>query len=363
MVTFAVSHVQVEPFHSERLIENDVISGQNVFGHEQCSTIVQSSPIQGPFGRTDNGFVNGVVTAYCGHHNLTIRPDDVWLAIMIQFGFYVNGNAESLRSSIVKHQGQQELVVVRNGTLYTVDFGDMAVEMVDHMNANLIDPSLGQWILPSFSTTTIHDTIVGSVVMMASMAKYFRYKFELRCGIPYVNLLGTVEDWENIRTRIEKLKDFGDCMSEWVTMLGRVLDQFVLAAKGQAYVAFWQRICHNIEGHSGPSYICGWISVFCVFNEEGNWQGNRKRVEAHGQEFESEFPIVDTTDIPRGFCKVDVTIDDNGVEYKSAMFAGHVTYQVQNQNTIAPHLSWTIALKDRATEEKSKKPKQKLPRK
>ncbi|OQR84707.1 hypothetical protein THRCLA_23067 [Thraustotheca clavata] len=44
-------------------------------------------------------------------------------------------------------------------------------------------------------------------------------------------------------------------MSGWVTMLGRVLDEF-------------QRICHYIEGHSGPSCICGWISVFCIFKED-----------------------------------------------------------------------------------------------
>ncbi|OQR84710.1 hypothetical protein THRCLA_23066, partial [Thraustotheca clavata] len=114
---------------------------------------------------SDNGFVDGVVVAYCGHHNITICPG------------YLN-------------QGQKELVVVRNGSLYTIDFGDMAVEMVDYMNANLIDASLGQSILPSF--IILHDTIAGSVVKTASIAKYFRYKFEFRCGVSYMNLLGTV---------------------------------------------------------------------------------------------------------------------------------------------------------------------------
>jgi hypothetical protein len=44
-----------------------------------------------------NGFVQGVIEAYNGHHAISIRPDDVWLGILTQFSFYVNANSEQLR--------------------------------------------------------------------------------------------------------------------------------------------------------------------------------------------------------------------------------------------------------------------------
>ncbi|CAK4646322.1 unnamed protein product [Aphanomyces euteiches] len=265
---------------------------------------------------------------------------------MIQFGFFVNGNAETLREALVKHQGQKELTVNEFGSLYTVDYGKMAAEMIGKMEEHLVDPSLGEWILPSFSTTTDHDRIVGSVVMMASMKKYFKYKFELCCGIPNVTLLGTVQDWETIRSRVDYLKRFGGHMVEWVEMLSGVIDQFVASAKGAVDVDFWQRICHNIGGGSGPRYISGWISVFCVFDEEGHWQGSTKSVTNWGRVTESEFPIINTNDIPAGYLTVDVLIDDNGAEHKSLMFAGHMSYQVEDKKTIIPTLSWAIVLKN-----------------
>ncbi|KAH9130734.1 hypothetical protein LEN26_008235, partial [Aphanomyces euteiches] len=173
-----------------------------------------------------------------------------------------------------------------------------------------------EWILPSFSTTTDHDRIVGSVVMMATMKKYFKYAFGLLCGIPNVTLLGTVEDWEVIRSRVDHLKPFGGHMVEWVEMLSGVLDQFVASAKGDVSVDFWQRICHYYGGGSGPPYISGWISVFCVFNEDGKWQGSTD-FDGWGKPAKTDYPAIDTDSIPVGYLTVDVKIDDNGVEHKA----------------------------------------------
>ncbi|OQS03960.1 hypothetical protein THRCLA_03761 [Thraustotheca clavata] len=353
MVTFPVSAKQTEKYDNA-FVNVPLVVSQKEFQQEGCGTIVQSSPSKGKFGRTDSGFVKGIIEAYNHHHNLVLRPDDVWLAIMIQFGLYVNGNAENLRHIFVNHEGQRELKVIRKGSLFTVDFGSMAVKMVNLMNANLVDSTLGQWILPSFTTTTHHDTIVGSVVMMASMKKYFKYVFELECGIPEVTLLGTVEDWENIRQRIEKLQDYGEVMHEWVEMLESILDEFILAAKNKPNVEFWRRVCHDISNGSGPTYISGWVSAFCVFNEDGKWQGSKKCVDMGGYDFNSDYPIIDTNDIPPGYLTVDVLVIDNGVKHKSMMFAGHLAYEVRDETTIVPHLSWSIVLKDGTPKPKPK---------
>ncbi|KAF0693358.1 Aste57867_15673 [Aphanomyces stellatus] len=119
----------------------------------------------------------------------------------------------------------------------------MAVEMTQKMEEYLVDPTLSQWLLPGFSTTTDHDRIVGSVVMMASMKKYFTYKFCLECGIPSITLLGTVADWLAIRARVDKLQEYG--LGEWVVMLASILDQFVAAAIDNVDTSFWQRIWYK----------------------------------------------------------------------------------------------------------------------
>lgn len=61
---------------------------------------------------------------------------------------------------------------------------------------------------------------------------------------------------------------------------------------------------------------------------------------------ETQWLRLDTNDIPTGIVEVDVTIDDNGTEYKSIMFAGHMGAEIKEDGcTLQPTLGWTISLK------------------
>ena len=101
-----------------------------------------------------------IADCYNNHKALIIRPDDVWLAILTQFNFFVNGNAEQLRKQFVAHEGKKELIIQVLGNRYSVDFGYMARQMTTLIDENIVDPTLREWILPNFSTTTVNDITV-----------------------------------------------------------------------------------------------------------------------------------------------------------------------------------------------------------
>ncbi|KAG9398839.1 hypothetical protein AC1031_014157 [Aphanomyces cochlioides] len=106
-VTFAVSPVELNKFKGKTMHHiNETITQLKEFKQNGCKTILQAQPHQDSFVPTTSGFVVGVIEAYNRHHNLVIRPDDVWLAIMIPFGYFVKGNAETRRNSLVKHEGK-----------------------------------------------------------------------------------------------------------------------------------------------------------------------------------------------------------------------------------------------------------------
>lgn len=143
--------------------------------YKKCGEILQSSLDQTasedgqniiPCG---NGFVHTVVQCYSEHRALVIRPDDVWLAILTQFNFFVNGNAEQLRKQFVSHDGKKDLEIVAMGNRYSVNFGLMSRQMTKLIDENVVDPKLREWILPKFSTTTVIDSTVASIVMMATL--------------------------------------------------------------------------------------------------------------------------------------------------------------------------------------------------
>ncbi|KAF7883306.1 uncharacterized protein EAF02_005226 [Botrytis sinoallii] len=149
------------------------------------STVLQSTlteEIASNILPSGNGLVHTCLEAYNHHRNLILRPDDIWIAIVTQFSFYVNKHSEELRSFFVAHEGQKELVVEDNHFDFTV----FTTNMADMIQKNVVDKSFQSWILPAFSTTTHVDTIVCSSVMMSTMKRYFNYRYVMALsGISY----------------------------------------------------------------------------------------------------------------------------------------------------------------------------------
>ena len=92
---------------------------------------------------------------------------------------------------------------------------------------NIKDPSVAEWLLPSFSTTTHNDRICGSISIMSALQHYFEYRCCLMCGIPRITLLGTPDDYKKLRNKIDRLLEFdleAGQMQKWHTMLTPVID-------------------------------------------------------------------------------------------------------------------------------------------
>jgi len=257
--------------------------------------------------------------AYNTHHELILRPDNFWQAIVTQFSFYVNANSEALRDRIVDHEGTKELVVVCPGNFFTVDYGEFASRMVaEQIKKNIKDPLVAEWLQPNFSTTTETDKVAACVSIMATLQKYFSYTCMTECGIPKVTLLGTPEDWIQLRSKVDKLKEFdvNGKMIKWQALLCEVLDKLVDSAQGKDCLAFWDRVITNVGGDSGEGpHITGWASVFCAFDSEGEWIA--KKSMAFSSPKNDSWPYVDKSCIPVGVCSVPVKVDDNGKIYKT----------------------------------------------
>lgn len=152
------------------------------------------------------GFLTAVY-AYTNHHNLAIRPEDVWFAILSQLGFFIKANSEELRNVFVQHEGQVEIKVKDHGK---ESFGALIERLKGGMAKYVNDADLDNWIMPSFSTTTETDRVVASVLFMGAMQKYFLYSMQFRCGIPAVTLLGEASDWQDILSRLDKIDKLGE---------------------------------------------------------------------------------------------------------------------------------------------------------
>ncbi|KAG6811064.1 hypothetical protein H0H92_009153 [Tricholoma furcatifolium] len=274
------------------------------------------------------------------------KPDDVWIAIVSQLNFYINAHAEELRDKFVDHADKKELVVTSMApSLTEVDFGDLAVQMIGQIDKNVKDKSLVPWVLPNFTTTTPNDTVICSALIMSTLKQYFNYTMRLGCGIPFITLQGTQEDWQSILDRIDKIPEFGEEPTEWATMLSAILKRFVHAFdKGgpQADKDFWERMVHESPGGSFVPFISGWITAFCAWDTKGRFFTARKNQHGFGMDppqwvinltFDGVwFPRVHNA--PEGYAEVDVLVSDEreGKEYNCTMLAGHVAITMDGED-------------------------------
>jgi len=88
------------------------------------------------------------------------------------------------------------------------------------------------------------------------------------CGIPSIELTGTLDDWKQLREKTEKLAQYD--LEWWIKELLPVIDKFVEACQGKPDLLFWNSVC-NIYGASGMSTspISGWVQVFFPYLKSG----------------------------------------------------------------------------------------------
>ncbi|KAJ5165659.1 uncharacterized protein N7500_007489 [Penicillium coprophilum] len=318
----------------------------------QSQKLIQSSFPESSFrenhvSASQHGFVWAVFNAYSYHHNLIIRPEDVWFSILTQLSFFINAHAEELRSFFVSHEGKKELEVIDVGTIDSVDLGALVLQMTRLIEKNVVDEELRAWIMPTFSTTTKSDNVVAAILMMGALQKYFSYKISMACGIPSVTLLGERKDWAQIVKKLDKLHQLGDEPARFAQLLRPVLNNFVASfdnPDSPEVLDFWTRCAHRHSMGSGPDYLCGWISVFCFWAEDGKLLHREPIHPTFSPEFEarnSTFGLedalsrrIDTDDVPSGFASVPVTVDDDGIIYETMMLAGLIGIQATSSGVM-----------------------------
>lgn len=108
-----------------------------------------------------------------------------------------------------------------------------------------------------FSTTTPIIRTASQVVMMDALKQYFDYQLYAICGIPWIIVRGSVDDWQKIRQRVEIISQYD--LVWWTKRLLPICDKIIETVAGKPSLEFWQHICKP-KGIYGGDVITGWIA-------------------------------------------------------------------------------------------------------
>ena len=144
---------------------------------------------------------------------------------------------------------------------------------------------LGEEILkdltPDFTTTNYDSLIISRLSIMGAFKKYFNYKMNLIiCGIPYIILEGTIEDYQKIKEKAKKLSKY-----EFSWYIDRILphiEKMIDAKKGNVDINYFKNIIqknevsetsinpcdiYGTEHYVKVDYITGWILDFFAYKK------------------------------------------------------------------------------------------------
>lgn len=203
-------------------------------------------------------FVQMVHSAFSEHYNITLTPDSIWTVIAQNFSLHINENAEKYRHIFVDHEGKKEISIIRNGfnnDYKNNDWSNVFPEFAEKIT-DIIGKKNSTLVLEHFSTTGKSDFMSYQVVLMDMVKEYFEYKVYTRCGIPEFNIKGSDDDWNKMKDKIQRFKEFD--LDDWVNNLENFIDNIIKIVNGDDNKSFLNSF-YKFESTSGSEWITGEI--------------------------------------------------------------------------------------------------------
>lgn len=329
-----------------------------------------------------NEFLNTIMMAYNLHLSLRLSPDDILLAIDNIISRYINEDPEKFRFLFVEHSSEHKDENKNNLPVKTsvgkkilfVDMDELAVrEENKNTTQSIWDLTVAEWTKLigkevknskfiqaascDFTTSSDVDFVSSQAFVMDMVKQYFQFVCLTRCGIPYVDLTGTVADWTlliaKLDTFIELFRDYS--LSDYLqNMLRPILQMFLVTkqssgqssgqssdqsnTEGKAVIprelirdypdiqTFWGKIInHNVRnGSGGGTFWSGWIIKF--FPSIKKYQPNVFAIKASSGNAKKQPVTIDVdtrlNNVTNGLTNVPVIFIRNGEKINLSIVAG-----------------------------------------
>ena len=299
--------------------------------------------------------LNGFYTAHTNHYPVRIKPDDIWLLIVQAFSNHVNANSEELRNYFVDFDGKKKLTVEQD--LSSIDEVNRKVlenfsEQINEQMKKYLGEKLVDILTPNFSTSTYDSKIVGKISIMGAFKKYFDYHMALLgCGIPYIILEGTAQDYREMISKAKELIKYN--FAWYINKIIPHLEKMAEAKEGKIDVDYFKNMIQKkevIEQEYGPSgmekydvkydYICGWfLNFFAYLNIKNYRDGKIERFQ------EDSMKVKKFNELANQMLIVPFIIEDrvHKKTYDMKYKVGFVGCDQNEKNEVSPVQGWIVS--------------------
>lgn len=294
-----------------------------------------------------NQFVAALNVAFSRHHPITITPDIIWLTLTQGLAIHINENSDSLKKKLNLNFDGKKLIRVRSDRFVRKSPDNNWVDVFGEFSGRIkeeIGEENHRLIVANFSTTDVVSKVASEIVLMNALQSYFTYEVMTMCGIPYLKIEGTVEDWESISNRVGEWEKWD--LSWWIPYVQDSLQRIINVVKGGTD----EELCNDIYklgNASGGPYVHGWILTLFPYLGEGKAIYLEKKVK-YIKNFcldwreKRVFGVTDNQ-FPNSIASVPFVWDYYG-ELFDYQFVGGISGVEQSDETfmICPKMGWAV---------------------
>ena len=276
-------------------------------------------------GKGDFGFFTAIYECYNNHWALRTIPDDWWYTIIRTVAIAIDKNSkqEKVRKFFVSHEGKKRLTVDVGPSFCNVDYIMFFRQMTNLIQSNIKVENYVNTIRSNFSTSTETHQIVSEITVMSSMQEFFEYCMRTCCGIPFVEMEGTEEDWMMMKSKLDDLKKMLEPIHDsiglpeaWWIKVELICDRLVETYRGDGDKKWWSEIfSHQQHGFGSGAYV----------TYDGWFLRDLLNISKSVKSFAS---------IPSGLVSVPLIFNNNGAETKGAIVSGIAGIKIDERGTV-----------------------------
>ncbi|WP_299680364.1 DUF4419 domain-containing protein [uncultured Dokdonia sp.] len=211
-----------------------------------------------------NHFLLMLQFAFNQHKPISITPDDIWLLICQGFAEHIKLYSEDFKDMLGVNE-KQTIQVRRDDFVIGGDnpWEEVFPEFTKKI-AQILQDDVYHNVILEFSTSTKKEINAFEIAFMDAMSNYFDYEFISLCGIPEIEIRGTVEDYNKMITALEALKKYQ--LDWWIDPIILNINKIIQTLEGVSNTDFWNSI-YKENNESGGPFITGWIADFFPYTK------------------------------------------------------------------------------------------------
>lgn len=290
-------------------------------------------------------FLGLFLTAWNEHRPVRLSPDAVWMVLLEGMVATVQAHPRTARGDLVRHkEGKIPLTAELNRkfslrTSSSAAWEEVARQLLDSMDRHAIG-GRHKKLERTFTTTTATRALAMRFRILDLYQEYFEYRGSPMCGIPWIHLEGTPEDWRNLRRAAQELRTSTN--GAWLDGLRPVLDEFVATAEGNPSSLFWSTFVR----YSPATLTCGsvpvvdgWVAAFfnTSWSPSMEWKKEEDPIPTH-----TIVPRVPVDRIPKDHGQVPFFLIEGNRQRRFHLVSGFTGLRQDPDGALAAEIGWSV---------------------